>query len=430
VIIGAGPAGSIAALVLARGGARVALVDKATFPRDKACGDLVGPRGVQVLDDLGIVVPGSLPVGDMVVVGPTGRRVRLPCFPGLTYPGHGLAVRRADLDRVLRDEAVGAGAVPFQGQATEALTGGRRGGLDGFRLSTGMALRGDAVIGADGATSAVAAAAGLVDRTQVMWGFAIRGYLAEPVAVPNIVLWEPAPGRALPGYGWLFPGPDGRANVGLGVATGADRTTAGAAVRQLPAFLDHLRRMGLLSGAGPGPRLGGWLKMGLVGTTPAGGRVLLVGDAAGLVNPLQGEGISQAMTSGRAAAEAILAEADQAAAHYTARLAADHLPYHRIAAATQATLLPHPWAMAAVARALTLPGVGSTLAGGWSIFWNELYDGAPPGAVATRLGAALTAPGGTRRRLDQALGRRPRRGRRVRRPGRVRSGNGMDKITA
>ncbi|MDQ6613335.1 MAG: FAD-dependent monooxygenase, partial [Actinomycetota bacterium] len=67
VIVGSGPAGSIAALVLARGGARVALVDKAAFPRDKACGDLIGPRGVQVLDDLGIASPGTTRVGDMVV---------------------------------------------------------------------------------------------------------------------------------------------------------------------------------------------------------------------------------------------------------------------------------------------------------------------------------------------------------------------------
>ena len=81
VVVGAGPAGSVAATVLARGGARVALVDKAEFPRDKACGDLIGPRGVQVLDDLGVTVPGALRVGDMVVVGPR-HRVRLPCRPG------------------------------------------------------------------------------------------------------------------------------------------------------------------------------------------------------------------------------------------------------------------------------------------------------------------------------------------------------------
>ena len=78
LVVGSGPAGSIAATVLARGGARVALVDKAKFPRDKACGDLVGPRGVQLLSDLGITIPGAMKVDDMIVVGPTSRRVRLP----------------------------------------------------------------------------------------------------------------------------------------------------------------------------------------------------------------------------------------------------------------------------------------------------------------------------------------------------------------
>src|SRR3954453_9882756 len=117
LVVGAGPAGSIAALVLARAGARVALVDKATFPRDKACGDLIGPRGVQLLDDLGIDVPGAGVIDDMVVVGPTGRRVELPCPPGITYPGRALAVPRARFDALLRDAAVEAGAVPYTGRA-------------------------------------------------------------------------------------------------------------------------------------------------------------------------------------------------------------------------------------------------------------------------------------------------------------------------
>ena len=94
LVVGSGPAGSVAATVLARGGARVALVDKAQFPRDKACGDLVGPRGVQLLADLGIELEGTVPVGDMVVVGPTARRVTLPCFAGRTYPDHAVALPR------------------------------------------------------------------------------------------------------------------------------------------------------------------------------------------------------------------------------------------------------------------------------------------------------------------------------------------------
>ncbi|HEY4398059.1 MAG TPA: FAD-dependent monooxygenase, partial [Acidimicrobiia bacterium] len=130
LVVGAGPAGSIAATVLARGGARVALVDKASFPRDKACGDLIGPRGVQLLSELGIAIPGALRVDDMIVVGPTSRRVRLPCYPGRTYPGHGVAMRRVDFDAALRTTALDAGAEAFVSRATDPLSGDR--GLEGF----------------------------------------------------------------------------------------------------------------------------------------------------------------------------------------------------------------------------------------------------------------------------------------------------------
>src|SRR5262249_40290799 len=86
VVVGAGPAGSVAALVLARGGARVALADKASFPRDKACGDLVGPRGVQVLAELGVRVPDAGQGSDLLAGGPAGRGRKLPGLPG---GGHG-----------------------------------------------------------------------------------------------------------------------------------------------------------------------------------------------------------------------------------------------------------------------------------------------------------------------------------------------------
>jgi geranylgeranyl reductase family protein len=410
LVVGAGPAGSIAALVLARGGARVALVDKASFPRDKACGDLVGPRGVQLLHDLGVTVPDIIRVGDMVVVGPTGRRVNLPCFPGQTYPDHAWAVRRVEFDAVLRDAAVSAGAEPFTGRASEPL--GDSAGVEGFALTGGPRLRANAVIGADGAVSHVGEAAGLVDPRRVLWGFALRGYLPQVVDQPHIVFWENVARRAIPGYGWLFPGPNGMANFGLGIGTLSDRTAAAGAVRLLPDFLEHLVKIGIvdtLDHESDG-RLGGWLKMGMVGTTPARRRVLLVGDAAGLVNPFQGEGIAQAMGSGRAAAEAILAGPDQAADRYRAVLAASHLPFHRVAAAAQVALLPRPAAIAAAGRLLTLPGVGSTLSGGWSLFWNELLDGARPGAaratarVATAAGRAVTSRTATRHWFDATYG--------------------------
>ena len=408
LVVGAGPAGSIAATVLARGGARVALVDKAKFPRDKACGDLVGPRGVQLLADLGIAVHGAIAVGDMNVIGPTARRVRLPCFPGRTYPGHALALPRVDFDAALHEAAVGAGAEPFLDRAAEPLLGDD--GLDGFSLSTGTELRADIIIGADGASSRVAAAGDLVDPTRVLWGFAVRAYVDEHVDLPHIVLWERTPWRAFPGYGWMFPGPDGRANLGLGLGTLSTRDGAATAVRELPAFVRTLRGLGLLRSPAPVRTLGGWLKLGMVGTNPARGRVLLVGDAAGLVNPLQGEGISQAMRSGRAAGEAVLADPAHAARRYRAYLANTYAPYHSTTAPVHAALLPRPRVVSGVGRVLTAPAFGSVLAPGWSIFWNDLLDGAQPtvpravAAVAAGIGRRATARGHMRRWFTATLG--------------------------
>ena len=407
IVVGGGPAGSTAALVLARDGARVALIDKAAFPRDKACGDIVGPRGLQVLTDLGLPRPKGRDVGEICLVGPTGRRSQLPCGEGLTYPGHGTAVTRTVFDSMLHDEAVAAGAHPVRGRAVEPLE--RQGRIDGYRLSTGHDLRADFLIGADGATSRVAADAGMVDAKRVLWGFALRTYVTEVVDVPAIVFWEPSPWRAFPGYGWVFPGPSGHSNVGLGLGTVGDRKVGAKVQQLLPHFLEHLRDVGLLAGtpsSGDSRRLGGWLKMGVIGTTPAAERVLLVGDAAGLVNPVQGEGISQAMGSGRSAAEALLGDPGRAAQRYRVALAADHLPYHRITAAAQSWLVGRPRAVATLARLLMTLARSDAIAGGWSVFWNELLDGAPPNrhqsvaAGATRLGELMTARTSTARWFD------------------------------
>jgi flavin-dependent dehydrogenase len=347
--------------------------------------------------DLGLPEPDGLDVGDMVVVGPTGRRVLLPSFDGRDYPGRARAVPRSALDDSLRSAAVEAGAVAVTGRADRPLWGANA--LDGFAVDR-HEWRADFVIGADGATSHVAQAAGMVDPSRVLWGFAVRCRLDQSVALPTIVLWERLRWRAFPGYGWIFPGPGGSANLGVGVGTLADRRSGAEAVRALPDFFEHLVGLGLLDRVPPHPwppRLGGWLKMGMVGTVPAAGPVLLVGDAAGLVNPLQGEGIAQAMVSGRAAARAIIDLPGAAAGRYRSELAGAHLPYQRIAASAHAALVGRPRAVAAVGRLLTSPLVGTALAGGWGIFWNELLEGAAPGparrvaAVATGAGKAITS---------------------------------------
>jgi geranylgeranyl reductase family protein len=414
LVIGAGPAGSVAALVLARGGARVALVDKARFPRDKACGDLVGPRGAQTLADLGLSVPGPR-VGDMEVVGPSGRRVVLRAFPGLTYPGHAVVVPRAQFDDRLRQAAVAAGAVPVTGRAASPVFDDG-GGLSGFSIEPvgsgkdrPLRLTADAVIGADGATSRVAVAAGLVNEAQALWGFAVRGYAEDQPAVrlPRIYFWEPSRWSGYPGYGWVFPGVDGAVNAGIGVGSRGDRRIGTRASRDLPAFLASAG----IDPAAVGRPLGGWLKMGMTGTVPAGGRTLLVGDAAGLVNSLQGEGISQALGSGRSAAESILSAGPAGAtAAYKASLARLYAPYACATAPVTAWMLRHHRVVSGLGRVLTNPAVAAVLAGGWSVYWNDLLDGASPGrprrtaAVAAWAAGMLTARASDRRFVLESLG--------------------------
>lgn len=367
----------MAALRLARSGARVALVDKARFPRDKACGDLVGPRGVALLDEMGIAPAGVLSLGDMEVVGPSGRRVLLPAVPGLTYPGCAWALPRRAFDDVLYRAAVEAGAEPVTARLAAVEVGG-----DSARvcLDSGDLLSTGALIGADGATSSVATAAGMIRADRVQWGFAVRTYLETEVELPTIVLFDEEPGVGFPGYGWLFPGPGGLANAGVGVGSGSDRKAGARATRQLDTFIAHLRCLGLLRGdAVAGPRLGAWLKMGMVGTSPVAGPVLLVGDAAGLVNPLQGEGIAQAMGSGIAAASAVVDHGTDAGVVYRQWLRHHHSSYEGSTATLQSFLLARPRTVSRVGRALTSSAVGPHLAPGWALYWNDLVAGGPPG---------------------------------------------------
>ena len=380
VVVGAGPAGSIAALVLARGGARVALADKAAFPRDKACGDLIGPRGVQVLADLGLTVPDVGHGSDLLAVGPSGRRSRLPAFPGRGYPGHGIVVPRVSFDHALREAALAAGAVGVRARITAVDQ--EPDGTVRAVLADGQRLAGDVIIGADGALSPVARLAGMLDPEAALWGFAVRAYVPGEVPLPLLVLLESAPWRIYPGYGWLFPGADGQANVGIGIGMGGTRHSAPLR-GDLDRFTALLRSRGdLRQDADIGPVVGGWLRMGGTGVPPAAGNVLLVGDAAGLINPLQGEGIAPAMISARLAAEAVLAGPCEAGPAYAQALAEAFGRYLPGASALQRGLLRRPWAASAGMRLVTAPVVRRLVASTWSIYWNGLSDGAAPRPAA------------------------------------------------
>jgi flavin-dependent dehydrogenase len=159
--------------------------------------------------------------------------------------------------------------------------------------------------------------------------------------------------------------------------------------------------------------MGGWLRMGGTGTPPAAANVLLAGDAAGLINPLQGEGIGPAMVSARLAAEAVLAGPDRAAQAYTEAIEAVFGRYMAGASALQNVLLNKPRAASAAVRLLTAPAVRRVFAGTWSIYWNGLADGARPrpSAWSARAVQGLLGAGTRDRRAVRPAGPGNRRSR-------------------
>jgi flavin-dependent dehydrogenase len=369
----------------------VLLADPARFPRDKACGDVVGPRGVALLDELGVSGTEATPAGDVVLVGPTWRRVRLP-WPdgGSRYPSQALVVARTSLDGALHAAAVRAGAEPRRARVAEVQT--RSGAPADLTLSDGRRARAAFVVGADGALSRVARTAGLLRPAHALWGFALRAYVEGEVSAPHIVLWAPRGDHPLPGYGWLFPAGPGRVNVGLGVAMLAQRAHGALAGRLLPSFAAALEGRGLLAaGSVLGELRGGWIRMGLSGCVPASERVLLAGDAAGLVNPLQGEGISEAMLSGQAAARAILDRPGEAAPAYRAVLGGAFSGFQASAGSLHAVAVARPRVRTLAARALTARVAGHASAPGWAVWWNDLLSGARPGIG--RVSGAVLASG-------------------------------------
>jgi geranylgeranyl reductase family protein len=287
IVVGAGPAGSTAAYRLARSGAKVLLLDRARFPRDKPCGGGLTERAVK-----------QLPVSVDPVVEEVVDRFELGFRYGTRFVRGGerplvLMTQRRRLDAHLAAEAVAAGAEFRDGVRATGLELDEAGGTVRF---DGVAAAAPVVIGADGVNGLAARALGFGSRRH---GVALEGNL--PYVHAREDRWR---GRAVVelgsvpgGYAWVFPKGD-HVNVGVG----GWRTEG-------PRLREHLERACSAYGL-PHERLesvrGFRLPMRRAGETPVRGRALLVGDAAGLVDPLSGDGIYEALLSARFAAEAVL----------------------------------------------------------------------------------------------------------------------------
>jgi geranylgeranyl reductase family protein len=285
VVVGAGPAGSSAALAARRLGASVLLLDKAAFPRDKACGDGIAPHALDVLRDLGVtgVEDGFAPVPALHLVGPGGAAVNRPLArPDYTIP-------RAVFDARLVDAAVRAGAT--LARRTVRTIDERPGHVvvDGD-------IGARTVIGADGAYSLVRRVLGQAANPDGYLALAIRGYAPAGSGVEQQIVTAPA--TQWPAYAWHFPIGDGRANVGYGeVLRGAPLSRAHLLDR-LGSLLSTVDTDAVTS------LRAHHLPLSTHRPVPGRGRLLLAGDAYSLVNPFTGEGIFYAVLSGALAGAA------------------------------------------------------------------------------------------------------------------------------
>lgn len=350
IVVGAGPAGSATAFHLAQAGAEVLLLEKSAFPREKVCGDGLTPRAVKQLVGMGIDVgpdSGWLRNKGLRIIG-GGHRIELP-WPALgSFPDFGLVRPRADFDQVLAQAARKAGAgLREQTGVTGPVLDSRTGRVIGVTAKPvdeqgrpagdEVTYRAPLVVAADGNSSRLSLAMGLRRRDDRPMGVAVRTYFRNSNDCDEWLeswLELKEDGKLLPGYGWVFGMGDGTSNVGLG-ALATDKHVD---------YRDLLWRW--VDAMGPDceftrdtvtqPVRGAALPMGFNRQPHYFRGLMLVGDAGGMVNPMNGEGISYAMESGALAADVAVqalarrtaAQREQALAQYPRTLKSTYGGYY------------------------------------------------------------------------------------------------------
>jgi geranylgeranyl reductase family protein len=315
LVIGGGPAGAATGYWLAKAGLDVVVVERKAFPRDKTCGDGLTPRAVLQLEEMGL--------GDWLHTHHRNNGLRavahditleLPWPKHSRFPDHGYVVRRTELDRTVAEHAAAAGATLLDG--TDATAPILRDGLCQGAVVTDKAsgetreVHARYVVLAEGANSRIGRALGTSRDRSYPMGLAIRGYFASPIAddpwIESALDVRDRNGASLPGYGWVFPLGDGTVNVGIGLlSTFRDYKSVNTTNLMNEWLVTAPEHWGLDPDGALGPVTGGRLPMAGSISPKVGPNWVAVGDAAGFINPFNGEGIDYAYETGRLAAELI-----------------------------------------------------------------------------------------------------------------------------
>ena len=315
LVVGAGPAGSSAATYAARAGRQVVLIDSAIFPRDKPCGDGLTPRAIAELNAIGLSdwLSGRARNKGLRAAG-FGQELLLP-WPGGSLPNYGGAAPRMELDEQIMLIAKAAGATVLEGHsATDVVMDAGAIKSVIVKTETGtVTMNANSVIIADGARSQLGRKLGREWHRDTAYGVAARGYIKserhDDQWISSHLELRDDKNEILSGYGWIFPLANGEVNVGVGTLA-TNKRPADVNLRALMnTYADQQREDWKLSGDIRMP----WsflLPMGGAVSGIAGKNFMFIGDAAGCVNPLNGEGIDYGLETGRLAAQMLETEND------------------------------------------------------------------------------------------------------------------------
>lgn len=383
LIIGGGPGGSAAAMVAARAGLKVTVFEKGPHGRDKVCGDGLTPRAIGALNELGVDHSVAHRIDGLRMIA--FKATRELAWPSTgRFPAHGAVWPRHRLDTALIDIAAADGAeVRFDVEALPVLEGGRVVGVE----AGGEQFRAPLTILAAGAQGLAAKMLGAERDPDEPFGLAIRAYAPTPRHAERhleaCLSLTDEHGTPVPGYGWMFPAGDGTVNIGVGALS----TMKGFKQLNLNRLLDQyagiVREPWGLGDYVDKPRA--W-RLPMSSVRRVGPGWVAVGDAAGFVNPMNGEGIDYALESGMLAVQQYVADPAQVEANYDREVGERFDAFLRTGRRFS-FIIGHPWLLKPGLRV----AVGTQTAADITLaVMGNLIDNATPGAAGRVMRVADT----------------------------------------